>query len=279
VSRVLLSRITLLALPLALTACEWNSDKPSADAPTSTGDSRRRADAADDGSTAATGHLLLTEVMLSPTGSEFIELTNPTEDPVDLSHYYLADNGNYWKLPAGVPAMPVGDFIVQFPASSMIAAGGVVTLAIGSATVFNAAMGVQPTYSIADSTVTSVNGTTALTDTGEIIVLFEWDGTAGLVHDVDMMLVGSPTAINGIVSKSGMALGSSTYATDANTMMNQSATPGTGVSAKRTMAEDGHETQDSAGNGITGDDETSEDTAMTWGTTFTAATPGQVPTF
>jgi hypothetical protein len=266
---------------MSLAACEWNSNKPSADAHMSTVDSRKRPDAADDSGAGATGHLLLTEVMLSPTGSEFIELTNPTQDPVDLSHYYLSDNGNYWKLPAGVPTMPVGDFIVQFPASSMIAAGGVVTVAISSATLFNTAFGMQPTYSIADSTVTrtAVNGTTALTDTGEIIVLFEWDGTAGLVHDVDIMLVGAPTAINGIVSKSGMMLGSATYATDANTIANQASAPGTGVSAKRTALEDGAETQDGSGNGITGDDETSEDTSMTWGTTFTAATPGQVPAF
>lgn len=277
-----MSRAATVALLLSLAACEWNSKSNSVDAhmmPTS--DSRKRPDAADDSGAGATGHLLLTEVMLSPTGSEFIEFTNPTSDPISLGHYYLSDNGNYWKLPAGVPTMPVGDFIVQFPSTATIAAGGVVTVAIGTATAFNTAFGAQPTYSIADSTVTrtAVNGTTALTDTGEIIVLFEWDGTAGLVSDVDMMLVGAPSNINGIVSKSGMALGSSTYATDANTMANQAATPGTGTSAKRTALEDGAETQDGTGNGITGDDETSENTSMTWGTTFTAATPGQVPAF
>src|SRR6476661_8109766 len=40
-------------------------------------------------------HLLLSEVCLSPTGSEFIEITNPTGATVDLSTYYLSDNGNY----------------------------------------------------------------------------------------------------------------------------------------------------------------------------------------
>src|SRR5690348_4476419 len=44
-------------------------------------------------------HLLLSEVCLSPSGSEFIEITNPTGATVDLSTYYLSDNGNYWKLP------------------------------------------------------------------------------------------------------------------------------------------------------------------------------------
>jgi len=275
------SRTHLLILAFAtLTACEWNSPG-SPDAKTQTADSRPRPDAADDSTSAPTGHLLLTEVELTPTGAEFIEITNPTSDPVALATYYLSDNGNYWKLPAGVPAVAVSDFIVKFPATAMIAPGAVVTVALGSATAFNTVNGVQPTYSIADGTMTTttVNGTPALTDAGEIIALFEWDGQAGLVGDVDLLLAGAPTAQNGIVSKSGMTLGAATYATDANTIANQSATAATGKSTKRTALEDGAETQDGAGNGITGDDETSEDTAMTWDTGAGAPTPGQVPTF
>lgn len=42
--------------------------------------------------------------------------------------------------------------------------------------------------------------------------------------------------------------------------------------------ETGFEQQTGAGNGLTGDDETSENTAMTWDTTFTLPTPGTVPT-
>lgn len=275
-----MSRAALL-LTVLLAACEWNSPS-NVDAQQQTGDGKRppRPDADVDGGT-ATGHLLLTEICLTPAGSEFVEFTNPTPDPVDLSTYYLSDNGNYWKLPAGVPAVAVSDFIVQFKAGSMIAPGAVVTVAIGSAALFNTAFGKQPTYSIADGTVTktTVNGTAALTDAGEIVSLFEWDGQAGLVSDVDMMIAGVPTGTNGLVTKSGMPLGASTYATDADTIAAQAATPGTGKSTKRTMLEDGNETQDGSGNGITGDDETSEDTSMTWDATFIAPTPGVVPTF
>lgn len=44
------------------------------------------------------------------------------------------------------------------------------------------------------------------------------------------------------------------------------------------MAEAGHETQAGTGNGIEGDDETSEDTRTTWDSTFLAPTPNAAPT-
>jgi hypothetical protein len=69
------------------------------------------------------GHALLTEVALAGTGAEFIELANPTAQTIDLAHYYLSDNGNYWKLPVGAASVGLsqGDFIAQFPAGAMLA--------------------------------------------------------------------------------------------------------------------------------------------------------------
>ena len=224
-------------------------------------------------------HLLLTEIALAPGGSEFIEIFNPTTQAIDLSHYYVSNHGSYFKLPAGAPPLPSAHFIVQFKAGSTIAAGAVVTLATQSASSFHTAYGVNPTYSIADGTVTSTDvvGTPSLTDTGTIVTLFEWDGTSALVKDVDMMIAGAPTATSALMSKSGYAQNGSTYATDANTIAAQSATPGAGKSTKRIAAEAGQEIQAGTGNGITGHDETSEHTNVTWDATFTAPTPGQVP--
>jgi hypothetical protein len=52
-------------------------------------------------------------------------------------------------------------------------------------------------------------------------------------------------------------------------------------STQRILLEDGHENQAVRGNGQNGDDETSEDTSVTWDGTaahpFGRATPGQVP--
>jgi hypothetical protein len=272
---------------VTVAGCEWGGG-PDTTANFSVPDARnadaRRPDAATpdgrlDGAIANQRHLLLTEITLTPTGAEFIEITNPGPQPVDLTNYYLSDNGNYFKLPLGAPAISQGDFIVQFPAAATIAAGGVITIATGSAAAFTTAYAAAPTYSIADATMlqTVITGTPSLTDGGEIVVLFEWDGTSMLVKDVDIMLAGAPSAINGLVSKSGVTQGASTYATDLETLANQASAPVAGTSTKRIAAEAGHETQIGAGNGIFGDDETSEDTAATWDSAFTAPTPGTIP--
>ncbi len=293
-------RTSWLSLAVALVTCEWgcewggssdatgNLSVPDAHAMV---DARRQTDASPpdasppdaktpspDAAVSHT-HLLLTEVALAPTGAEFIELTNVATAPLDLTHYYLSDNGNYFKLPAGLPAISQGDFIVQFPAGATIAPGGVITIATGTVAAFTTAYGVPPTYSIADATLiaTTTSGTPSLTDAGEIVVLFTWDGTSSLVQDVDMLLAGMPTALNGLVSKSGYAQGPSTYATDLDTLANQAATPASGVSTKRIANESGHERQDGTGNGIFGDDETSEAISVTWDTAFTAPTPGHLP--
>ncbi|MDB4952476.1 MAG: putative extracellular deoxyribonuclease [Myxococcales bacterium] len=233
----------------------------------------------------ATTPLLLSEVVLVGSGKEYIEIVNPTTAPVDLSQYYVSDNGNYFKLPLGVATAMAnnfsGDFIAKFPAGSTIDAHGVVTVAIGTAALFTTTYGVAPTYSIADATLTVLaSSTPSLTDTGEIVVLFQWDGYAPLVKDVDMVLAGVPTPANAVVSKSGVSQSGAMYATDANTLPAQATAPAAGKSTKRLMLETGHETQLNSGNGIDGDDETSEQTTTTWDTTamFGAPTPGAVPT-
>jgi hypothetical protein len=112
--------------------------------------------------------------------------------------------------------------------------------------------------------------------------LFYWDGTSDLVRDVDMLLVGTPTSGNLLADKSGYAqdgpdagAASTAYATDARTLAAQPSAPGDGESTKRIAPEAG-ETH-SGGNGLTGDDETSEDIATSWDSSYTAPTPGVVP--
>lgn len=272
-----------LVMLSVLAACEWNSDRQQrSDASTQPRPDRGMVDPDSDvdGDVTPAGTLLLTEITMQPAGREFVEITNPTSADISLTDYYLSDAGDYWRLPGGIPTINVSDFIVEFPAAAMVPAGGSITVATGTAAAFMTGYGSPPTYSVTDATVTrtSVPGTPTITDAGEIIVLFYWDGAAGLVSDVDMMIAGNPTVANGLSSKSGATVGASTYLTDANTIQAQTATPGTAVSTKRILAEAGHETQAGAGNGLTGDDETSEDTRMTWDSTFTAPTPGTAPT-
>lgn len=238
------------------------------------------------------GHLLLSEVTLEVAGSEFIEIYNPTGQVVSLAEYYLADFGNYYRLPAGTSNATSSDFIARFPASASIGAGAVVTVALASAVEFQAAFGVAPTFSLgtpAGSTLAMalIDGGTAptLTNAGEPVVLFKWNGTSDLVTDIDMVQAGEPSALNLLEAKTGQSIDgpdadavASTYSADALTLGTQTMTPGPGNSTKRLLRETGFETA-AGGNGMGGHDETSETISMTWDApNFTAPTPGTVPT-
>jgi len=233
--------------------------------------------------------LLLSEVVLTPTGGEFVEIVNPTAAAVDLANFYLSDASQYFRLPAGVAAVTADttDFIAKFPAGASIPAHGVVTVALDTAANFTATYpAITPTYSVASATMTVLTtGTATLTNAGEPVVLFHWDGAADKVTDVDIMIVGTPSAANLLANKSGIGIDgpdadsvTGAYATDANTLPTQSA-PGAAKSTKRIALESATvETQAGTGNGVAGHDETSELLGMTWDTTaYTAPTPGQVP--
>jgi uncharacterized protein len=259
------------ATPVPVDAAQAPEDAPEPDAPPVS---------------SATGKLVITEVVLAPTAGEYIELANPTAQAIDLSDYYLSDSGAYFRLPAGPPTVDTSDFLVRFPAGATIPAGGVVTVAIDTAANFQTTYGLPPTFSIGSGTMLAIasNGTPTLTNSGEPVVLLHWSGE-DLVRDVDLVIVGVPTAANQLPDKSGLAFDgpdpdtmATAYAADARTMQPQASTPGAGQSTKRIALDAGHQLQHGAGNGITGDDETSEDTRVTWDATFTAPTPGTLPT-
>ncbi len=283
----------LFVVILALGACArggLSADPPDAsahaDAPSHLdGPGAQQPDAPAVGGTVAA--LLLTEVVLAPSPGEFIEIANSGTQTVDLSTFYLTDGGSYFQLPAVVPTLDMGDFLVKFPAGATIAPGAVITVALDTVANFTTTYGTAPTYSIAGGTMMSVagSGVATLTNGGEVVILFQWDGQTDLVHDVDIVLAGVPTVANALVSKNGVSLdgpdpGAATtmYATDARTLAAQPTAPAAGKSTKRIALETGHEIQAGTGNGLTGDDETSEDTAVTWDTAFTIPTPGAVPT-
>lgn len=227
--------------------------------------------------------LLLTEIVLAPSTGELIEIANPGSTPIDLAGYYLSDSGGYFRVPAGSPTVDSTDFIVKFPAGAQIPAHGVITVAIDTAANFTTAYGVAPTYALSSMTSIASSGVPSLTNGGEIVVLFSWDGTSDNVRDVDMVLAGAPSVANAIVDKSGVMIdgpdGDSTstpYKADARTLAPQATAPASGKSTKR-VAQEGSFQSGSAGNGVTGADETSENTAQTWDTTYSVPTPGAVP--
>jgi len=235
---------------------------------------------------AAVAPLLLSELSLAPNSSEMIEVYNPTSAPVALRNFYLTDVPTYFRLPAAGQSADTSDFIVRFPAGAMIPAHGVVTIALDTAVNFTTATGTAPTYSVAGATMELVAGSApTLTNTGEPVVLFYWDGVSDRITDVDVMLAGAPTASNALLDKSSVTVDgpdadalATAYAADAMTITAQTAAPGSSLSTKRVALESAGTEHQTGGNGVLGQDETSEQTQTTWDSgTFSALTPGSVP--
>ena len=235
--------------------------------------------------------LLLSEIALAPDAAEMIEIVNTLADDVPLSTYYLSDSGNYYRLPVAGTTVDQSDFIVKFPDGAVIHGHQAITVAIATPTDFASTYSVAPSYSLRDGSLQTLlmPGTPQLTNDGEPVILFQWDGCSDLVRDVDIMIAGIPTGqANALPNKSnatqdGPDVGTtpSQYAVDVGTIHAQASKIASGLSTKRILLEDNHELHLGTGNGQAGDDETSEDTSLTWdgppGTPFTAPTPGQVP--
>lgn len=109
------------------------------------------------------------------------------------------------------------------------------------------------------------------------------------MKDVDQVIAGNaPSAANGRIAKT-MVDGpdadttATAYSVEIPAALSDMATDTpAGTSYKRILFETGNELQIGASNGITGDDETSENVRVTWdsqatATNYTAATPGTVP--
>lgn len=232
-------------------------------------------------------HLLLTEVG-SIGAAEFVEIYNPTGGTIDLATYYLSDSNDYWKLPASTIALAMSDFLERFPDGATIAPGAVITVAV-EPTGFQATYGLAPTYGFDTSAGTPameaviVSPNPTITDTGEMLSLFHWDGISDRVDDVDLVIAGNaPSAANSPIAKQPVdgpdadAIATA-YAPDAMTITDMPADAAGAQTYKRIALEDGHELHAGNGNGITGHDETSEDLRATWDTTYTPGTPGEIP--
>lgn len=126
---------------------------------------------------------------------------------------------------------------------------------------------------------------------GEFIILFYWDGASDNVKDVDIVMAG--ISVTG--SSNAMQNKMPVDGPDADTTRTpykpdnglfgggMSAPDGASTSYKRRKLETGLETQDGMGNGINGDDETSEQFKASWdgdsAQMHSAPTPGVVPQF
>ena len=226
-----------------------------------------------------TDHLVISEIGVQPANGEFIEIYNPTAAAVDLSKYYLSDNATYHGIAAGMPwnpttSNPGTDFLAQFPAGTMLAPGAAIVIATDPT--FEAHFNKCPDFILGATPVTCANGTAAamiaptngglgtnagtlLSNDREMVILFTWDGTSSTLKDVDYVTWGATFDDATRVDKTGIA----GYQADTPRASQKSATaPGMFQSIERCTFDASE--KPSGGNGITGQDVTSEalDTAF-----------------
>ncbi len=244
--------------------------------------------------------LLLTEIVVTPTAGEFIEIHNPTGQTIDLSDVYLTDatfaggNTYYYNIVNGSNAGGggFGDFHARFPDGASIAAGAYQTVSLPGSDDFFAEYGINPDYELYEDGLAtdaipdmrealpgSINLQGGLSNSGEVVILYTWDGASDLVGDIDYAVWGDKAEA---VDKTGVTIdgpdsdgSASAYLPDtaiASQDVVSSGSHSNENSFQRSDLVEGSETQ-TGGNGITGSDETSEDLSVTWASDA-APTPG-----
>ena len=218
-------------------------------------------------------HLVFSEVVLTPSDGEYVQITNPTADDIDMSDYYLTDatdgSGNaYYNLPSGSGFWSGSgfDFICRFPASYSLAAGASMKVSLRDNESYVNTYGESADLSLNEDLLDAINGsstkgnasTPKLDNTSETLVLFYWDGTSATVKDVDYLLWGGNSYG---IDKSAVTGYQSDTPVSSQSFMSVHATNEKLIRAEN--AGEGSEFQ-SSGNGITGHDETSEPLSDTW---------------
>ena len=220
-------------------------------------------------------HLLISELGVSPSGGEFIEIWNPTNVAVDLSDIYVSDNSSYTSMAAGQPWSPVTnnpgtDFLARFPPNTVLAPNQVFVIAgspdfemqftrcpdfILATSAPSCSFGViQPMVAPALGGIGDKAGN-LLSNDREMVVLFRWDGKSSTVEDIDYLTWG--TAFEDATRADKTTVPG--YAPDTPRAQQKPASAAPqGMSIERCNADEPGE-KTSGGNGITGHDETSED--------------------
>lgn len=214
-------------------------------------------------------HLLISELVVTPTSAEFIEIFNPLAEDAALDDVYLADFSGYHAVAGGSPMVGGTDFLVRFPPGSL-PGGERVVVAVDSVG-FIGEFGTMPDYVLSDmqGTVTPGSGGSGLANNGEMLILFSWDGASATVSDLDYVRWGTaPDSVD----KSQVAGYQPDTPVDSQSIL---ATPNGSTSQQRCNNDEPGEAKE-GGNGVIGHDETSEDLASAFaiGTPSPRTSPG-----
>lgn len=250
----------------------------------------------------APARLMISEFVVTPTAGEMVEIYNPNSFTVDLTDVYLTDatfaGGSvyyYQIVNGGGGGGTFADWFARFPAGATIGAGEFQTISLNGSIGFFQTYNVNPTYEIEEddgspdaipdmlqatpgSIAPGGPGNNGLTNNGEVVILFYWDGQSDLVTDLDYVVYGDLVEA---VDKSGVSIDgpdadatASTYANDTpiTSQVDASGIMGmphaSGNSKQRLLLSEGIEVR-SGGNGLTGgpnagNDESSENTDQTF---------------
>lgn len=240
----------------------------------------------------STNHLIFSRLTITPKNAESVVIVNPTDENVDMSDYYLSDAGsgnfNYYNLPSGEDYwntnvfQTFNNFIVQFPLGTILPANDSLIISLNSDSLFQLYYTYSPDLSLTEDML-GLNGLNTVSclenpscpfaddsaidilhNTADMLILFKWDGDSNVVKDVDYVIWNDTD--NGIDKTS---IGD--YLPDTPLLDQQGITYNPGdfddynsFSLLRVDYSEGLETHDGTGNGISGDDETSEDMSSTW---------------
>ena len=219
-------------------------------------------------------HVVFTEVVLTPSDGEYVEISNPTESGVDLTNYYLTDGTDisssklYYNLPIedNYWSGSSTDFICRFPNGYTLAPGAAIKISLRDNSAYESVYGQIPDISLDDDmlSVSEDSDTKGnpnapkLHNSSETLILFYWDGSSAIVKDVDYLIWGNNSFS---IDKSGV----DGYLSD-TPASSQSLMPIHATNEKLVRLDKSSEGMESqaSGNGITGHDETSEPLADTW---------------
>ena len=225
-----------------------------------------------------TDHLLFSRITIQPTEAEFISIYNPTSESIDVSDYYITDatksstSDYYYNITQGSDywSNNFSDFIARFPENYLIESNQTLILGLHDNQTFNNYYGYDPDLNLFEDMRNAIDGETTISlgsafvnqnilgDAAEMLMLFKWDGVSDVVEDIDYFIWGNT---NEAIDKTG--IGSYLPDTSVGNQVSYYSHGQDSTYVRTTIDSEGDEIS-VGGNGITDNDETSENLMATW---------------
>ena len=209
--------------------------------------------------------MLLKRIVTQPNEGELVAIYNPTEDSINLSNYYISDDNNYYKIalhPDSTLSNYPSGFTAQFPNINIKPKE---TLNIlfnekykdyyGESIIAHLVM-----FGKSDTSLTGNIGSSnnKIAESSELIILFKWDGIDNIIYDVDYFIWG---AYQQPINKESPIYQNDT---NPNEQLNYTISAESYYAYSRINDNEIGEIEKN-GNGIFGNDETSENFRKSWG--------------